>query len=817
MTVSRPREKENNPNNRFAYNDLQLFSIDDFYHDQDSYNDYQRSPYSTEDINILEQNYKEQVKESEPLRKSNYNISFNEAFNKYNTSNIYGDYKGDSFISPSWNDNSPYNDEGMKFFYSNEIDRLFDKDEEKFNLQNIQEKNINISKPQQYAFNQPNNSYQQKTQTKYEDYFNQQTKQNYNQTQQLKFNQQNPNENYIQRNNFQQPVGSNNQRQANVGQQQQARMQNQNFYYQQNQAQALQSNPKYNQQMDQSPITQQNINFTPQKQQRDQSLIPQQNINYTPRMQQQDQMNPNYDQQLQRQNQTQIPQQNINFTPRKQQQDQQSLNFTPRIQQQLDQSLIPQQNINFTPRKQQDQLNPNYNYCQQDQLTIQQQNTNFTPRIQQQLDQSTIPQQNINFTPRKQQQLDQSPIPQQNLYFTPRKQQDQLNPNYNYSQQDQLTIQQQNINFTPRIQQQLDQSPIPQQNINFTPRKQQDQVNPNYNYNQQRSINQQQNYYQPSNMQIPERYEQALRQNQSFLPNKAGQVNQELNYSQMRQSSDQTIKLNNSDPDINGYENSAVNKPRKTKAKLKRKEKAGQKDESDNPNLRAQLQNINVSHQFEDEFVRQTKIIEDIEKQIQSITIEEPQILTEALQNDNFILNPFQLKLEPRQYWVDFNYDIKLVDIVNDFFRNKKSKSIKFIYKLYDMLLITSKIPMYKSIFCIYWINKQVFLIDPKYFAAVLNEKDPTGELTFFGRNKLFDKLGFVEVTSENFHRAGLICFPKISDPNIRLLFQINLRFINAQYTQEDLDFFERNCLHKNPNQSMNNVVNMRQKYPGYS
>ncbi|KAK8864952.1 hypothetical protein M9Y10_010479 [Tritrichomonas musculus] len=224
---------------------------------------------------------------------------------------------------------------------------------------------------------------------------------------------------------------------------------------------------------------------------------------------------------------------------------------------------------------------------------------------------------------------------------------------------------------------------------------------------------------------------------------------------------------------------------------------------------------MNRMDEFKKEIIKQNQIVRGIEKKIQSISIYEPQILTNAMQQDDLFFNPFQLKLEPKQYWADFNFDMKFRDVVYDFFRNKKLQSFKFIYKLYDMLVITSKLPNFRPFLRVYWLTKRVFLVDPKFLAALLNERDPTGELIFFGKCKIFSRLGFVELTEDNFQRAGLTCFPELDDPNVRLFFHRDINFINTEYTQEDLDFFERSYLSKNI--KMMKILSMRPKYPGFS
>ena len=98
-----------------------------------------------------------------------------------------------------------------------------------------------------------------------------------------------------------------------------------------------------------------------------------------------------------------------------------------------------------------------------------------------------------------------------------------------------------------------------------------------------------------------------------------------------------------------------------------------------NHNCLANLIDIQNKHQLQ------------IEEMVMSIAVNEPSIILQAMTNSKFILNPLQLNFEPQSFWKDISKDFTFGELVNKFFRLKNTHYAKFIYKLYDMLLITKK------------------------------------------------------------------------------------------------------------------------------
>lgn len=80
---------------------------------------------------------------------------------------------------------------------------------------------------------------------------------------------------------------------------------------------------------------------------------------------------------------------------------------------------------------------------------------------------------------------------------------------------------------------------------------------------------------------------------------------------------------------------------------------------------------MNVNRPFNDSILSQIEhenmIQERIRDQVLSKVVYEPELFIKAMSSDELFLNPYSLKFEPTNYWVNYNMDLKFGEIVNIF------------------------------------------------------------------------------------------------------------------------------------------------------
>lgn len=232
-----------------------------------------------------------------------------------------------------------------------------------------------------------------------------------------------------------------------------------------------------------------------------------------------------------------------------------------------------------------------------------------------------------------------------------------------------------------------------------------------------------------------------------------------------------------------------------------------------NPNELLFQLNINTDS-FQNQIYFQNFIQQQIEEQIRSQLLYEPPLFSALMSKDELTLNPYLLKFEPISYWKENRDDITFRNVVNNFFR-KKTRIAKFIYKLYDMLILTLKIPLFKGIIGVNWITDKIFSVNVEYFAALLNIEVSSVDSLLSGNYPNFTSLGFTKVTENNYYKASLSSFPEISESNIILMYHSDLKFINKEMTTYELDEIENHYIMKKYNFTNNKILNY--KYPCYT
>lgn len=159
-----------------------------------------------------------------------------------------------------------------------------------------------------------------------------------------------------------------------------------------------------------------------------------------------------------------------------------------------------------------------------------------------------------------------------------------------------------------------------------------------------------------------------------------------------------------------------------------------------------------------------------------------------AMSNRSLVFQPMTLSFEPYEYWLFQERSLSFNDLVCKFFRHNKTNFTKFMYKLYDMLRITTVFPSLKQAVGVYFINDVAISVDKYAMINMLslNPKNVDGSL--FHKQGNFPTHGFIEVTSENYKEAGFTKNPVYKSKSIRILFNKDHKFVNKVMSTAELD-----------------------------
>ena len=127
------------------------------------------------------------------------------------------------------------------------------------------------------------------------------------------------------------------------------------------------------------------------------------------------------------------------------------------------------------------------------------------------------------------------------------------------------------------------------------------------------------------------------------------------------------------------------------------------------------------------------------------ITARTDSLFNEFMCNPNATLNPGELGFLPSYFWP--KKDIPFSDIVLDYFQRKNNTNCRFIYKLYDALLIGQQSEVYEQLVGVRWLTKYVLRVNKGQFARLLGIKSIDGSL--FHQQGNFTTHGFIEIGSE--------------------------------------------------------------------
>ena len=159
-----------------------------------------------------------------------------------------------------------------------------------------------------------------------------------------------------------------------------------------------------------------------------------------------------------------------------------------------------------------------------------------------------------------------------------------------------------------------------------------------------------------------------------------------------------------------------------------------------------------------------------------------------AMSNRSLLFQPMALSFEPYEYWLFQERTLSFNDLVCKFFRHNKTNFTKFMYKLYDMLRITTVFPSLRHAVGVYFINNVAISVD-KYAMInmlALNPKNVDGSL--FHKQGNFPTHGFIEVSNENYKEAGFTKNPVYKSKSVRILFNKDHKFVNKVMSTAELD-----------------------------
>ena len=159
-----------------------------------------------------------------------------------------------------------------------------------------------------------------------------------------------------------------------------------------------------------------------------------------------------------------------------------------------------------------------------------------------------------------------------------------------------------------------------------------------------------------------------------------------------------------------------------------------------------------------------------------------------AFNDPNLVFCPLQLGFEPHEYWLFQDRKISFRDLVLKFFRHTKTNQTKFMYKLYDMLRLTTCYPQLKQIVGVYFVNDYVIVAKKNSLINMLgiNPKNVDGSL--FHKQGNFSTHGFIEVNERNYTDVGFETKPEVDIKEARLLFHKDFKFVNRVMKTKELD-----------------------------
>ena len=120
--------------------------------------------------------------------------------------------------------------------------------------------------------------------------------------------------------------------------------------------------------------------------------------------------------------------------------------------------------------------------------------------------------------------------------------------------------------------------------------------------------------------------------------------------------------------------------------------------------------------------------------------------------DEKFIINAKQRGLIPKRFWEKASHQTFGWCLLN-FFQKKNNVNTRFLYKLYNALVLQSTYPELESLIGVAWVNKKVFKVNKHIFGRFIGIKSVDNSL--FHQQGNFPSHGFMEISS---HDVNSIC-----------------------------------------------------------
>ncbi|OHT11561.1 hypothetical protein TRFO_18916 [Tritrichomonas foetus] len=134
----------------------------------------------------------------------------------------------------------------------------------------------------------------------------------------------------------------------------------------------------------------------------------------------------------------------------------------------------------------------------------------------------------------------------------------------------------------------------------------------------------------------------------------------------------------------------------------------------------------------------------------------------EAYSNDTLYLMPTALKLLPEKYWESQPKTLTFKQLVDDYFKQTRNNNATFMLKLYNLLMITSNVPMLEKAIGIKWVSPRVIEVSRLGLVNIFKVRESTVDGAMFHRQGNFSTHQFVEIGEVNYKKYEFYEYPNI-------------------------------------------------------
>lgn len=129
-------------------------------------------------------------------------------------------------------------------------------------------------------------------------------------------------------------------------------------------------------------------------------------------------------------------------------------------------------------------------------------------------------------------------------------------------------------------------------------------------------------------------------------------------------------------------------------------------------------------------------------------------------ESDSIMINPVVVGFEPREIWM--NQEIHLKDLLDNHFRKRSSKLVKFPHKLYNALMITAMYPNLYSTIGVMWLSNSMIKVNCDVLGQTFGVKRP--KASFFNPQGTFNTHNFKVVGVDMINDKNMVPPELLSD-----------------------------------------------------